>query len=96
MVIMCGPLLGEANNHSGKDDADDDADDVAEECYEEANPLGVVFYNLCDVVAHLYTTLNPNYGEEYPRPQQHNGDASHETHIVGSGAKGCCSSSIGS
>ena len=95
MVFICGPFLGKTKNRSGKGDADDDADDIAEERYEEANPLGVVFYNLCDVVAHLYPTPSPNYGEEYPRPQQHDEDASRGAHVVGSGAKGYYSSRIG-
>lgn len=93
MVIMGGPFLGETNNCGGKDDADDDTDDVAEERYEEANPLGVVFYNLCGVIAHLYAT--PSCGEEYPRPQQQDQDATQQAHVVGSGAKSCGSSRIG-
>jgi hypothetical protein len=86
MVIICGPFLGKTKNRSGKDDADNDADNVGKECYEEANPLGVVFYNPCDMVTHPYTILMPNCSEEYPRPQQHDEDANQEAHVVGSGA----------
>lgn len=94
MVIICSPFLGKMNNRSGKYDADDDANDVPEECYEEANPLGVVLYNICDVVTHLDTTSSPDCGEEYPRPAQHDVDASQEAHVIGSGTKKCSSSRI--
>ena len=87
MIIICGPSLGKTRNCSGKHDADNDADDVAEKRYQETNPLGVVFYNPCDVVTHLCTTPSPNYGKEYPRPHQHNEDASQEVHIIGSCVK---------
>ena len=92
MAIICGPFPGKTNNRNGKEDADDDADDVAEERDEEANPLRVIFYNLCDVVTHLYTTMN--CGKEYPRPQQHDQDVTQQAHVVGSGAKSCYSSRI--
>jgi len=89
MVIICGPFLGKTKNGSGKNDADDDADDVSEERYEEANPLGVFFYYSCDVATHPYTAPgpSPNYGEDYPRPQQHDKGTGQEAHIIGSGTK---------
>ena len=94
MVSVCGPFLGETNNHGGKYDADDDADDIADEGYEEASGLRVGFYNLGDMAIHLYTIQSPSFGEEYPRPQQHDEDDNQQTYVVGSGAKGCYSSRI--
>ena len=71
MVIIRGPFLGKTKNCGGKDEADDEADDAAEECYEETSPLGMLSYKLCGAVLHLYAIPFPNYGEEYPRPRQH-------------------------
>jgi len=94
MIVIRGPFLGKTNNRGGKYDADNDADDVAEERYEEVSQLGMVFYKICDLVVHMYATPSPNYGEEYPRPQQHNKGASQKAHVLGSGAYNCYSSRI--
>jgi hypothetical protein len=87
VVIIRDPFPRKTNNRDGKEAADDHADDVAKECYEETSALGVVSYSFCDVIGHLYTPPSPNCGEEYPRPHQHDEDASQQEHIVGSGAK---------
>lgn len=89
MVMICGPFLGKTDHCGGKEDADDDADGVSEECYDEASPLRMVSYKVCDAVIRLYATQSPNCGDEYPRPQQHNEDASKQAYIVGSGAISC-------
>lgn len=68
MVIIRCPFPGKTNHRGGKEGAGDDADDVCEKCYEEASPLGIVFYDRCEVLTHWYPTPSPNYGEEYPRP----------------------------
>jgi len=86
MIVIRGPFLGKTKNRGGKDEADNDADDVAEERYEEASQLGVVFCKICDLVIHMYATPSPNYGEEYPRPQQHDEGASQKAHVFGSDA----------
>lgn len=87
MVVILDPFLGKTNNRDGKEDADDYADDVTEECYGEASALGMISYSLGDVALHLYTIQSPCCGEKYPRPHQHDEDASQQEH-VGTGAKG--------
>ena len=76
MVIIPPPFLGKTNHRGGKEDTDDDADNVGEKRYDKVRPLGMVFDYHCEVDTRRYPTSSPYYGEEYPRPQQHDKDAS--------------------
>ena len=72
---MGDQFLGKTNDREREEGADNHGDDTADERDEISGGLRVVFDNLGDVDVHLYTFLSPNDAKEYPRPYEHDEDA---------------------
>jgi len=84
LVITHCPFLGKMKHRGGKEDADDDADNVGKKRYNEASPLGMVLNSKFEVVIHRYPIRRPDSGKKYPRPQQHDKDASKQAYDIDS------------